>query len=315
MSLRILQILRAPVGGLFRHVHDLTRELAARGHQIGIVADSLHTDALTTEHFEQLAPMAALGIHSMPIPRLFGASDVATPFKIRALARQLGVEVLHGHGAKGGLYARLARLGTRRVALYTPHGGVLNFAPGSIAGVTFRSIERMLIGATDAVVFESAYAQATFGAQIVVPSCPAPVVHNGLTRPEFEPVAILPDASDFVFIGEFRSVKGITYMLEALAGVSTRDGRPATLSMAGGGADLDAIKAQIAELGLDSRVRLLGVRPARLYGSRGNFGSATAPSSLWYSLVLLFALWTLVAAFTQPNKNCTHRGLALRAAR
>ena len=36
--LRILQILRAPVGGLFRHVQDLTRELSARGHQVGIVA-------------------------------------------------------------------------------------------------------------------------------------------------------------------------------------------------------------------------------------------------------------------------------------
>ena len=34
--LRILQVLRAPVGGLFRHVSDLTRELRARGHQIGV---------------------------------------------------------------------------------------------------------------------------------------------------------------------------------------------------------------------------------------------------------------------------------------
>ena len=29
-GIRILQVLRAPVGGLFRHVSDLTRELAAR---------------------------------------------------------------------------------------------------------------------------------------------------------------------------------------------------------------------------------------------------------------------------------------------
>ena len=39
MPLRILQVLRAPVGGLFRHVADLTEELAARGHEVGIVAD------------------------------------------------------------------------------------------------------------------------------------------------------------------------------------------------------------------------------------------------------------------------------------
>ena len=46
-KLRILQVLRAPVGGLFRHVADLTRELAARGHEVGIVVDSLATDGQT----------------------------------------------------------------------------------------------------------------------------------------------------------------------------------------------------------------------------------------------------------------------------
>lgn len=65
--LRILQILRAHVGGLSRHVQDLTRELAARGLQLGIVADSLHTDALSEERLDRLRPFAPLGIHSLPI--------------------------------------------------------------------------------------------------------------------------------------------------------------------------------------------------------------------------------------------------------
>lgn len=261
--MRILQILRAPVGGLFRHVCDLTQELARRGHQIGIIVDSLHTDALTAERLAQLAPVAPLGIHSMRIPRLFGPSDIVTPLKIRALADRLGVEVLHGHGAKGGFLARLGRVGARRVALYTPHGGVLNYAPGSAVGHAFRLIERQLVGATDAMIFESAFAQHSFSAQIVTPSCPAPVIHNGLAPAEFEPIEFTPDAADFVFIGEFRAVKGISYMLNALVEVRTNGGRPATLAMAGGGADLEAIKTQIAQLGLANRVRLLGVTPAR----------------------------------------------------
>lgn len=262
--LRILQILRAPVGGLFRHVYDLTHELAARGHQIGIVADSLHTDALTEERLGKLRPLAPLGIHSLPIPRTFGAEDITTPLSVRRLADELGIDVLHGHGAKGGLNARLARIGARqRVSLYTPHGGVLNVEPQSVAGKAFRLIERGLIGATDAIVFESAFAQAAYAEQIGVPSCPAPVIHNGLLRSEFEPITPGPDAADFVFIGEFRPVKGITYMLDALAPLRAPDGRPATLVMAGGGPDLEAIKAQIAALGLSSRVTLVGVKPAR----------------------------------------------------
>lgn len=38
-SLNILHVLRAPVGGLFRHVLDLTHGQVARGHRVGIVAD------------------------------------------------------------------------------------------------------------------------------------------------------------------------------------------------------------------------------------------------------------------------------------
>jgi glycosyltransferase involved in cell wall biosynthesis len=262
--LRILQILRAPVGGLFRHVQDLTRELAARGHQIGIVADSLHTDALSEERLERLRPYAPLGIHSLPIPRMFGADDIKSAFKVRRLADALKVDVLHGHGAKGGLNARLARIGARsRVALYTPHGGVLNYAPGSAAGRAFRQVEHLLAAATDAIVFESAFAQAAYIDQIAEPRCPAPVIHNGLTQEEFEPIVPVENAADFVFIGEFRPVKGIEFLLDALAPLRAPDGRPATLTMAGGGPDMDIVKAQIARLGLENRVTLLGVKPAR----------------------------------------------------
>ncbi len=262
--LRILQILRAPVGGLFRHVQDLTRELSNRGHQVGIVADSLHTDALSEERLDRLRPFAPLGIHSLPIPRMFGPDDIFSALKVRRLADALEVDVLHGHGAKGGLNARLARIGARsRVALYTPHGGVLNFAPGSVAGRAFRQVEHLLAAATDGIVFESAFAQAAYIDQIAAPRCPAPVIHNGLTPEEFEPIIPAPDAADFVFIGEFRAVKGIEYLLDALAPLRAPDGRPATLVMAGGGPDLDAVKAQITRLGLETRVTLLGVKPAR----------------------------------------------------
>ena len=37
--LNILHVFRAPVGGLFRHVLDLSREQIARGHRVGLIAD------------------------------------------------------------------------------------------------------------------------------------------------------------------------------------------------------------------------------------------------------------------------------------
>jgi glycosyltransferase involved in cell wall biosynthesis len=270
-GLRILQILRAPVGGLFRHVFDLTQELAARGHQIGIIADSLHTDALSAQRLGQLAPYAALGVHSLPIPRVLGLNDLTTPAKVRNLAKRLGANVLHGHGAKGGFIARLARLGTSdRVALYTPHGGVLHYLPSSPTGMTFGLIERSLAGVTDAFIFESAFAKGAFGRQILEPAAPAPIVYNGLMPSEFEPVPLDADAADFAFIGEFRAIKGITELLDALVYLKRPDGKPATLAMAGGGPDFEETKARIATTGLADRVRLLGVTPARLAMAKGH---------------------------------------------
>jgi glycosyltransferase involved in cell wall biosynthesis len=262
--LRILQILRAPVGGLFRHVSDLTQALAARGHAVGIVVDSLSSDDLTAGRLGGLRPYAALGVHSLPMPRVLGPGDVTTPWAVRRLAARLEVSVLHGHGAKGGLQARLGRIGTnRRAAIYTPHGGVLHFSPRSVSGMLFQTLERILLPGTDAVIFESAFAREAFHRLIGVPKCPDPVIHNGVTPAEFEPVVPVRDARDFVFVGEFRELKGIHHLLEALVGVEAPDGRPATLAMAGGGAEFERFKAEIETFGLKERVGLLGVRPAR----------------------------------------------------
>jgi glycosyltransferase involved in cell wall biosynthesis len=267
--LRILQILRAPVGGLFRHVSDLTRALSARGHQIGLVVDSLRSDGLTEQRLKELEPFIAFGIHSMPIPRVLGGSDITTPRKIRKLARELGVEVLHGHGAKGGFHARLARIGTECVTLYTPHGGVLNYKTGSPSGIGFRLIEQTLLPLTNAVIFESAFAQQAYYKQIGEPDVPNPVIHNGLAPSEFEPIPLTADARDFVFIGEFREVKGIEYLLDALVEVKAPDGRPATIIMAGDGPLRGPMEAKVVELGMTDRVTMPGAQPARAMLAQG----------------------------------------------
>ena len=258
------------MGGLFRHVYDLTEELAKRGHQLAVVADSLTSDALTGQRLRALAPSIALGTYYFPMPRTIGAGDFTTPFKVRALAKRLEIEVLHGHGSKGGVHARLARVGARgRVALNTPHGGVLNYRPGTLQGGIFRSIEHAIGSITDAYVFESAYAREAFHRLIGAPPCEEAVIHNGLAPAEFEPVPLDPDARDFVFVGEFRGAKGIVYLIDALANLKGPDGRPATMAMAGSGPDFEATKARIASLGLSERIEILGVTPVRQALARG----------------------------------------------
>lgn len=262
--LRILQVMRAPVGGLFRHAADLTRALSAMGHSVGLVVDNLANDAQTETRLKALEPHAVLGIHRFDMPRLFGKGDVTTPFAVRKLARRLKVDIIHGHGAKGGFYARLALFGGgRAMAFYTPHGGVLHYPTSSLSGRLFHRLERVLMAQTSAILFESDYARRTYTALIGPTTCPTQVIHNGVAPDEFVPVPPTDDAADFVFVGELRTLKGIFPMVDALAAVKRPDGSRPNLVMAGDGPDRDALVARISALGLEDNIRMIGSRPAR----------------------------------------------------
>src|SRR4051812_18613130 len=131
-TLRILHVLRSPVGGLFRHVIDLARGQAARGHRVGIVADSTTGGERADAAFAILAPHLTLGLSRVPMSRRIGASDISAQRHVAQRARDTASQVLHGHGAKGGAYARL--VGPRAIRVYTPHGGSLHYDRGSPVG-------------------------------------------------------------------------------------------------------------------------------------------------------------------------------------
>ncbi len=270
--LRILMVLRAPLGGLYRHVMDLTEALSSRGHQIGIVMDSNLSDAQTGERLRALSTPPVLGVHRMPISRLLGLRDFSATLKIRKIADFHQVDVLHGHGAKGGFNARLARWGSKnRIAAYTPHGGVLNYERKSPIGRTLRAIEKVVLPLTDAMIFESNFVKTSFIEQIGPVPKLGPVIHNGLDPDEFEPLRSDLAEFDFAFVGELRAVKGIAFLLDALVDVRRPDGTPATLLIGGGGPEEGNIRAQIEKLNLAGRVTMAGVQPAREIFARARF--------------------------------------------
>ncbi|WP_436641041.1 glycosyltransferase family 4 protein [Microbaculum sp. FT89] len=265
--LRIVHCLRAPVGGLFRHVCDLAEAQAERGHLVGLIADASTGGATATARFERLNQVCKLGITRFPMARLPGPGDVAVARRIGRLAGALKPDVLHGHGAKGGAYARIAgtRLrenGPRPIRAYTPHGGSLHYGKLSPAGFVFLAVERHLASRTDVFLFESEYGLRTFTDKVGPPPGIVRVVHNGLAPDEFTPVVAADDAADFVFIGELRALKGIDTLLEALARLA-RDGAGPTAVIVGAGADGDKLRMTAETLGLAARVRFPGAMPAR----------------------------------------------------
>lgn len=260
--MRILHVLRAPVGGLFRHVRDLVEEQAARGHEIGVLCDSVAADPLTQTRLDELARDAALGVHRTPMPRLAGPSDVSAALAARRLAFKLKADVIHGHGAKGGAYARAAAAwpGARLPAFYTPHGGSLHYAPDSATGRVFMALERWLARSTAGILFESAFSRSAYRDKVGDVACLQVVVPNGLKPDEFVAHQPRPDATDLLFIGELRHLKGVDLLIDAMAALAPQHRLTATI--VGDGPDRAAFEARTQSQGLSEQITFTGARPA-----------------------------------------------------
>jgi glycosyltransferase involved in cell wall biosynthesis len=212
--LKIVHVLRAPVGGLFRHVRDLAGEQVARGHQVGLIVDALTGGARAVEQLAALEPGLALGVLRLPMHRPPHIGDLSALLAVTRRLAALEPDVVHGHGSKGGLFARLAP--SSGVRAYTPHGGSLNYNPGSLEHRVFMLAERILGRRTDVLLFESAFIAGRYEHFVGKPRRLARVVRNGIAPEEFEPVALNDDAAELLYVGEFRFAKGLDTLIEAL---------------------------------------------------------------------------------------------------
>ncbi len=257
--LNILHVFRAPVGGLFRHVLDLTREQVARGHRVGIVADSRTGGAGAEDVLQALKPSLALGLSRVPMRRHANPGDFIALGHVVRRAAETGADVVHGHGAKGGAYARLCFGRFERGARPIPRtAAACCSATTHVAGKFYLATERLLMLRGDLFLFESAYSEQIFRRKIGNPKGLVRVVHNGVSDTDFEPILPRNDASDLVFMGELRPVKGIDVLIEAIA-LLHREGRAVTATLVGSGPERDALEAQVARLGL---ARAICFKPA-----------------------------------------------------
>ncbi len=267
-KLSIVHVVRSPVGGIFRHIADLASAQNEAGHAVGVICNSLTGGAFEDEWIAALAPKLELGIARLPMPRSIGPADVAATFRVARLIARMRPDVVHAHGAKGGLFGRLAagierRRGRAVAAFYAPHGGSLHYDAASAAGRFFFAVERGLERLSDGLIHVSAYEAETYRQKVGVPRCPAHVVRNGLRPEEFEPVPHGPDAADFLYIGVLRDLKGVDVFLAALATLK-EEGREFRALVVGAGdlGDERRYRALVAA-SLSAEVEFRAPMPAR----------------------------------------------------
>jgi glycosyltransferase involved in cell wall biosynthesis len=278
--LNILHVLRAPVGGLFRHVTDLARGQAARGHRVGLIADSSTGGPQAEAILAALAKVLTHGVSRTPMSRHIGAGDLFAVRLVAQRAEAASADVIHGHGAKGGAYARLAALPSpaggmgRTIRAYTPHGGSLHYRWGSPTGLFYLSAERALMRHTDLFLFESAYGRDIFkakigtkvgtqiGSKIGEPKGLVRVIYNGVTDDEFQPIVVREGATDLLFVGELRMLKGVDVLIAAIKTI-TQDGRNLSATIVGEGPDRVRFEREVVKQGLGDKIKFVGAKPAR----------------------------------------------------
>jgi len=255
--MRILQVFRAPVGGLFRHVFDLAKTQSQLGHDVGIICDATTGGDAAEQRLKELESCCTLGVTRIEMSRLPGLGDAISARRVAEIGKQKGFEIVHGHGAKGGAYARFAasRIGAK--AIYTAHGGSLHYSWNSASGALFLGVERMLLGRTDGLVFVCDFERATFDKKIGIGQVPNVVVHNGLWPDEFTPARLVDQPTDVLFIGELRNLKGVDVLIKALARHNA-----ITATIVGDGPDRNTFEELVASLGLADRAVFTGALPA-----------------------------------------------------
>ena len=259
--MRILHVFRTPVGGLFRHVRDLARGQSELGHDAGILCDSTTGGDFAVTLLAGVEPFCSLGVRRIPISRLPGMGDISGALQTRAHAAALKPDIIHCHGAKGGLYGRVASRLLGIPSVYTAHGGSLHYAWSSPAGAVYLSVEKALAAIGGGLHFVCEYERQAFMAKIGSRSKPQAVIHNGLWPDEFEPALPGPDAADILFLGDMRLLKGVDVLLRAVAELNKA--RRVTASLVGDGPDLERFKEQARSLGLEGLASFPGRMSAR----------------------------------------------------
>ncbi len=247
---RILLVTQPVDGGVFRHVSDLARGLAQRGHEVALAAP---LDA----------PPFSLPAELIPVPlerSLVPGADARALAAIVAAIRRTRPHVIHAHSSKAGGLARIGRLAAPGVpVIYTPHGYAFAGHFDERLQRVYRGIERLLAPLATRVLCVCE-AERRLAASLV-PAGRTRVVHNGIALPDRPAVCGSraggsgSDSPLIVCLTLLRPGKGLETLIDAMPAVVAAHPL-ARLRIVGEGPDRPALRARIDRLRLGEVVEL-----------------------------------------------------------
>jgi glycosyltransferase involved in cell wall biosynthesis len=319
--MRILQVSSARAfGGGERHLSDLARGLAARGHELffALVEDSPLRERLVGTD-ARLAGLDARNVFTLP---LRNSLDLRGAVRLARLARGHEVEIIHAHVARdytpaafAARRAQASRLVITRHVLF----------PLSRAHRFWLSNASRVIAVSEAVA-RSLRAQKIFDPERIR------VVVNGIDVERFRRASVEYEhahdgrarevgrvAFRVGIVGELGEVKGQEEFLRAAALVNKRLGGAVEFVIAGGDSSRDGgyrarLERLVVELGLEGRAQLLGRlgedEVPELLASLDLFVSASRTESFGVAMAEALACGVpVVATATEGAREVVEDGL------
>lgn len=249
MNARIALVVGASSGGVGRHVRSLGAGLAARGHQVAVLAPiETGREAGFTE--------AGLRFFPVPIGAAPDLGDAGTVLRLRALLRN--AEVVHAHGVHAGALCALAGVGPLVVTVHNvpPQvSGVRTVIHPLLEKIVARRANLCLGVSGDLVQrLSAAGARGPRPAVVAAPGLGRSI--NGRERTRAD-LAVLPERPLVLTIGRLVEQKGLDTLLAAAPAIAGRCPEP-VIAIAGDGPLWGSLHDIAAELDVD--VRMLGHR-------------------------------------------------------
>ncbi|MGI0011512.1 MAG: glycosyltransferase family 4 protein [Nitrosopumilaceae archaeon] len=263
-----MQVVGEPVGGIRKHVHSIINGIDTALFSQSYAYSGTVQDARFLQEIGALRIQlhGELPLHIRKKPHF---SDLVNLWKLVRYVKKNKVDILHGHGAKGGLYARLVAKFCGIKAVYTPHGGMVHNMFSKWEDKLYVAVEKWLAKKTDFFLFESKYTADNFQSKVVkLPLHRWMVNYNGIAEVNLDAVALRSrsvgyesNAADIFNIGVFgvlRVQKGQIFAIRAMPHLLISEDKRVVLHLFGDGPDRDELQNFVNGLGIVENVKFHG---------------------------------------------------------
>ena len=177
--LRICLVLEPSGGGSGRHVLDLSRGLASKGHDVTIIWSPVRAKPDWIRSMEAIPNVRTL---KLDMQRSVGPGDFLVLLRLKTILREQGpFDIIHGHSSKAGALIRLLPKSIPGHRVYTPHAYItMNPSLGSLKRFIYKTIEQGLSRGESTTIAVSSDESTHAEALGIAPS--VETIVNGFTR-------------------------------------------------------------------------------------------------------------------------------------